>query len=103
VSIGRGVHPRPRLPDQPFASSVAAAATPGAQITIRNVGMNPTRTGVIDASTAHRVAPGWTYGLPELRPGQRDAISASKRVAVTGCHAAGFILALAPLVAAGRS
>ena len=30
-----------------------------------------TRTGVIDASTAHRVAPGWTYGLPELRPGQR--------------------------------
>jgi N-acetyl-gamma-glutamyl-phosphate reductase len=60
-----------------------------------------TRTGVIDASTAHRVAPGWTYGLPELRAGQRDAIRASRRIAVTGCHAAGFILAIAPLVAAG--
>lgn len=59
------------------------------------------RTRVIDASTAHRVADGWVYGLPELAPGQRDAIAASRRVAVTGCHAAGFILALAPLVRAG--
>jgi N-acetyl-gamma-glutamyl-phosphate reductase len=60
-----------------------------------------TRTCLIDASTAHRVSEGWTYGLPELRAGQRDAIRASRRVAVTGCHAAGFILAAAPLVAAG--
>jgi N-acetyl-gamma-glutamyl-phosphate reductase len=60
------------------------------------------RTRFIDASTAHRVAPGWTYGLPELGPGQREAIRHSRRVAVNGCHAAGFILALAPLVAAGR-
>jgi len=60
-----------------------------------------TRTRVIDSSTAHRVAQGWTYGLPELRPGQREAIRESRRVAVTGCHAAGFILAVAPLVAAG--
>jgi len=59
------------------------------------------RTRVIDASTAHRIADGWVYGLPELAPGQRDAIRASRRVAVTGCHAAGFILALAPLVRAG--
>jgi N-acetyl-gamma-glutamyl-phosphate reductase len=58
-----------------------------------------TRTRVIDSSTAHRVAQGWTYGLPELRPGQREAIRESRRVAVTGCHAAGFILAVAPLVA----
>lgn len=60
-----------------------------------------TRTRLIDASTAHRVSEGWTYGLPELRAGQRDAIRASHRVAVTGCHAAGFILAVAPLVSAG--
>jgi N-acetyl-gamma-glutamyl-phosphate reductase len=60
------------------------------------------RTRVIDASTAHRVAEGWTYGLPELSAAQRRAIRGSRRVAVTGCHAAGFILALAPLVAAGR-
>jgi len=58
-------------------------------------------TRFIDASTAHRIAEGWVYGLPELRSGQRDAIRGSRRVAVTGCHAAGFVLALAPLVAAG--
>jgi N-acetyl-gamma-glutamyl-phosphate reductase len=60
-----------------------------------------TRTRIIDASTAHRVADGWTYGLPELSPDQRRAIRDARRVAVTGCHAAGFILALAPLVASG--
>jgi N-acetyl-gamma-glutamyl-phosphate reductase len=60
-----------------------------------------TRTRVLDASTAHRVADGWTYGLPELSHAQRAAIRGSRRVAVTGCHAAGFILALAPLVANG--
>lgn len=60
-----------------------------------------TRTRFIDASTAHRVADGWVYGLPELSAAQRAAVRASRRVAVTGCHAAGFVLALAPLVAAG--
>ena len=59
------------------------------------------RTRVVDASTAHRVAEGWVYGLPELSPGQRDAVRGSRRVAVTGCHAAGFVLALSPLVRAG--
>ena len=62
--------------------------------------VNP-RTCVIDASTAHRVAPGWTYGLPELCPGQRDAIRASKRIANPGCHASAFVLLLRPLVDAG--
>jgi N-acetyl-gamma-glutamyl-phosphate reductase len=42
----------------------------------------------------------WTYGLPEL-PGQRQRISASTRVANTGCHAVAAILAAAPLIAAG--
>jgi N-acetyl-gamma-glutamyl-phosphate reductase len=60
-----------------------------------------TRTRFIDASTAHRVSPGWTYGLPELSAQQRVAIRQSRRVAVNGCHAAGFILALAPLVSTG--
>ncbi len=57
---------------------------------------NP-RTKVIDASTAHRVADGWVYGLPELDAHQRERIMASKRVAVTGCHAAASILAIKPL------
>ncbi|MDO9032800.1 MAG: N-acetyl-gamma-glutamyl-phosphate reductase [Hydrogenophaga sp.] len=61
---------------------------------------NP-RTCLIDASTAHRTVPGWAYGLPELAPGQRDAIRASKRIANPGCHASAFILLLRPLVDAG--
>lgn len=61
---------------------------------------NP-RTCLIDASTAHRTAPGWTYGMPELCPGQRDAIRASKRIANPGCHASAFILLLRPLIDAG--
>ena len=61
---------------------------------------NP-RTCVIDASTAHRTAPGWVYGLPELAPGQRAAIRAAKRIANPGCHASAFIMLLRPLVDAG--
>jgi N-acetyl-gamma-glutamyl-phosphate reductase len=56
---------------------------------------------VIDGSTAHRVTEGWTYGLPELKKGQRDLIKDSKRIAVPGCHATGFILMLYPLVEQG--
>ena len=58
-------------------------------------------TCVIDASTAHRVNPAWTFGLPELAPDQRAKIRASKRIANPGCHASAFILALRPLVACG--
>ncbi|MCE1238565.1 MAG: N-acetyl-gamma-glutamyl-phosphate reductase [Azonexaceae bacterium] len=61
---------------------------------------NP-KTCVIDASTAHRVDPAWTFGLPELARDQRDKIRAAKRIANPGCHATAFILALRPLVAAG--
>jgi len=58
-------------------------------------------TCLIDASTAHRTAPGWAFGLPELAPGQRDAIRGSKRIANPGCHASAFILLLRPLVDSG--
>jgi N-acetyl-gamma-glutamyl-phosphate reductase len=61
---------------------------------------NP-HTCLIDASTAHRTAPGWAFGLPELAPGQREAIRTSKRIANPGCHASAFILLLRPLVDAG--
>jgi N-acetyl-gamma-glutamyl-phosphate reductase len=56
---------------------------------------------VIDGSTAHRVAEGWVYGLPELKKEQRDLIKKSKRISVPGCHATGFVLMLYPLVAQG--
>ena len=56
---------------------------------------------VIDGSTAHRVSPGWVYGFPELRKEQRALIKNSKRIAVPGCHATGFVSMLYPLVAGG--
>jgi N-acetyl-gamma-glutamyl-phosphate reductase len=56
---------------------------------------------VIDASTAHRVAPGWTYGFPEMARGQRAAIAASKHVSNPGCYPTGFIGLVRPLVEGG--
>ncbi len=56
---------------------------------------------IIDASTAHRVAPGWVYGFAELAPGQREAIAAADRVANPGCYATGAIALIRPLVDAG--
>ena len=75
------------LPDDAARESVALVDNPD--------------TCIIDASTAHRVNPAWTFGLPELEPAQRARIRASKRIANPGCHATAFILALKPLVASG--
>ena len=56
---------------------------------------------VIDASTAHRTDPGWAYGLPELGEDYLENIRKSKRIAVPGCHASGFITLVYPLIKAG--
>lgn len=56
---------------------------------------------VIDASTAHRTAPGWVYGFPELATGQRDAVVRASRVTNPGCYATGAIALIRPLVDAG--
>jgi N-acetyl-gamma-glutamyl-phosphate reductase len=61
---------------------------------------NPT-TCLIDASTAHRTAAGWAFGMPELAPDQRDRLRSAKRISNPGCHSTGFILLLRPLVDAG--
>ena len=58
-------------------------------------------TCLIDASTAHRTATSWAFGLPELAPGQRAVIRSSKRISNPGCHASAFILLLRPLVDVG--
>ena len=58
-------------------------------------------TRVIDASTAHRVAEGWTFGFPELTRDHAKAIAASKRVANPGCWSTCFIALVRPLVDAG--
>jgi N-acetyl-gamma-glutamyl-phosphate reductase len=56
---------------------------------------------VLDASSAHRTAEGWVYGIPELGPEQRARIAATTRLSVPGCYPTGFVLALHPLIAAG--
>ncbi len=78
------------LPDAAARESVALAdALPGGG------------PKLLDASTAHRVAPGWTYGFPELDAGQPARIAASRRVANPGCYPTGGIALLRPLVDAG--
>lgn len=56
---------------------------------------------VLDTSTAHRTLDDWAYGFPELSQAQFDKIKNSKRIAVPGCHASGFIALIQPLVDAG--
>ncbi len=57
---------------------------------------NP-RTRVIDASSAHRVADGWTYGFPELG----FDVAGARFVSNPGCYPTGFLALVAPLVRAG--
>jgi N-acetyl-gamma-glutamyl-phosphate reductase len=75
------------LPDDAARESASLVENPG--------------TVVIDASTAHRTRPAWEYGLPELSPARAERIRRSKRIANPGCHATGFLLAVAPLVEHG--
>ena len=56
---------------------------------------------IIDASTAHRTAPGWVFGFPELAAGQREAVAAADRVANPGCYSTGAIALIRPLADAG--
>lgn len=56
---------------------------------------------IIDASTAHRTAPGWVYGFAELGSGQKAAIAAAERVSNPGCYATGAIALIRPLTDAG--
>ena len=75
------------LPDEASRESVAMIENPAVR--------------VVDTSTAHRVAPGWAYGFPELSAAHREAIVSGKRVASPGCHAGGFIVLVQPLIEAG--
>lgn len=60
-----------------------------------------TSTRLIDASTAHRTAPGWTFGFAELTAGQREAIASARFVSNPGCYSTGAIALLRPLADAG--
>ena len=59
------------------------------------------KTVVIDTSTAHRTLEDWAYGFPELSVAHREKLLSSKRIAVPGCHASGFISLVYPLIEAG--
>ncbi|GBU15493.1 N-acetyl-gamma-glutamyl-phosphate reductase [Polaromonas sp.] len=63
--------------------------------------LNGKQPKIIDASTAHRTAPGWVFGFPELQRGQSEAIAQAQRVANPGCYATGAIALIRPLVDAG--
>ncbi|MBP5281875.1 MAG: N-acetyl-gamma-glutamyl-phosphate reductase [Lachnospiraceae bacterium] len=56
---------------------------------------------IIDTSTAHRTNPEWAYGFPELSPSFREKIRNSKRIAVPGCYASGFMMNVYPLISMG--
>lgn len=58
-------------------------------------------TVIIDTSTAHRTNEGWTYGFPEVSEGFKENLRTSKRIAVPGCYASGFIALVKPLVDEG--
>ena len=75
------------LPDDAARDSVALIDNP--------------ETVVIDASTAHRTLADWAYGLPELGESFEEKIKNSKRIAVPGCHASGFVSLVYPLIEAG--
>jgi len=75
------------LPDEAARDAVGMIENPGVR--------------VIDASTAHRVAPDWVFGFPEMEPGQYDRIAAAKRVSNPGCYSTGFLALVRPLVRAG--
>ncbi len=78
------------LPDDAAKESVALADELGANA-----------PKIVDAATAHRVAPGWVYGFAELAPGHADRIANANRVANPGCYPTGAIALLRPLVDAG--
>ena len=63
--------------------------------------MENDRVRIIDTSTAHRTAPGWAYGFPELAPEFREGIRTGKRIANPGCHASGFVALVFPLIREG--
>ena len=75
------------LPDDAAREAVALAQGAGVRI--------------LDASSAHRVTPGWVFGLPELAPEQRGLIAGAQRVSNAGCWASAAILLLRPLIDAG--
>ena len=83
------------------AADIAVLCLPDAAVKELMAALGDADTCVIDASTAHRVAEGWTYGFPELSKDHRAKLLASRRIANPGCYPTGAIALLRPLIDAG--
>lgn len=83
------------------AAEIAVLCLPDAAAEQAAGWLETTDTKILDASTAHRIADGWVYGLPELGKSQREAISQARCVSNPGCYASAVTLALRPLLDAG--
>jgi len=83
------------------ASDITVLCLPDAAAKELVAALGDADTVVIDASTAHRVADGWTYGFPELTKQHRQKLLESKRISNPGCYPTGAIAILRPLVDAG--
>ncbi|MBS0518528.1 MAG: N-acetyl-gamma-glutamyl-phosphate reductase [Proteobacteria bacterium] len=83
------------------AADIAVLCLPDAAVKELMAALGDADVCVIDASTAHRVADGWTYGFPELSKEHRQKLLASKRISNPGCYPTGAIAILHPLVEAG--
>jgi N-acetyl-gamma-glutamyl-phosphate reductase len=83
------------------AADVAVLCLPDAAAREAAAFAHEAGTRVLDASSAHRVSPGWVFGLPELEPGQRTAIAGARAVSNPGCWPTAVVLLVRPLVDAG--
>lgn len=83
------------------AADIAVLCLPDAAVKELMAALGDADVCVIDASTAHRVADGWTYGFPELSKQHREKLRASRRISNPGCYPTGAIAILHPLVEAG--
>jgi N-acetyl-gamma-glutamyl-phosphate reductase len=83
------------------AADIAVLCLPDAAAKELVAALGDADTVVIDASTAHRVADGWTYGFPELSKQHRQKLLDSKRISNPGCYPTGAIALLRPLIDAG--
>src|SRR3990170_5999784 len=83
------------------SADIAVLCLPDAAAKELVAALGDSDTVVIDASTAHRVADGWTYGFPELAKDHRQKLLASNRISNPGCYPTGAIAILRPLVDAG--
>ncbi len=87
--------------DMMAASDITILCLPDAAAVDSAKLASPSQTRLIDASSAHRTNPDWTYGFAELQPGQHEAIACARLITNPGCYPTGFLALARPLIANG--